>query len=426
MMTMRLDRLNNEPVLELRWVAKRNPFGSVEAAQALLGVLETAGRMRPAVAMGKFSGPFDVAVLAARMQHAKEASSLVLRRLDPEAEYTFYFDADDDKARLVARFMLEEFADESQCNQLVKLLEGLIATAGVAFARAHDEADTALSDDHRQSPLVVPAEIDDVYWLTIWGNELVEKAGRERVTTTPAHRLRELPGGPVMLLTRPTPIDARLPEARHAQARALAHLRPDLDEASIVRRLAERSRRLGVVEPTWSDEIAPLYALLVRDERMADRPTVIERLNARGLEPVTEIREAVLPAQGSATEILDDYDDRAEQLIALLEKQVPNISSFDPAIVPHLDYWAWRFGYAGYDRADVEADLVPAYGAYVALVMIKHLGGTLVPRRKLDESQVVIGGKAYLPFLRARHMLATRDAALSCSMTQFIATAKQG
>ena len=109
-----------------------------------------------------------------------------------------------------------------------------------------------------------------------------------------------------------------------------------------------------------------------------------------------------------------------------LHKEVPNIESFDSAVVPRVDYRLWRFGFADYDRKDVEADLVPAIGAYLALVMVKHLGGTLVPRRNIDEPQVVIGNRAYLPFLRARHALAARDAILDYSLTQFIAVAKRG
>ena len=47
--------------------------------------------------------------------------------------------------------------------------------------------------------------------------------------STPAHRVEELPNGAVLLVTWPIAADFARDEARLAQARAHAHLRPDLD-----------------------------------------------------------------------------------------------------------------------------------------------------------------------------------------------------
>jgi hypothetical protein len=38
-------------------------------------------------------------------------------------------------------------------------------------------------------------------------------------------------------------------------------------------------------------------------------------------------------------------------------------------------------------------------------LLVKHLGGHWVPRRSLLEAAVVVGARAWLPFLRAHHLL---------------------
>lgn len=62
---------------------------------------------------------------------------------------------------------------------------------------------------------------------------------------------------------------------------------------------------------------------------------------------------------------------------------------------------------------------MPAAGAYLGEILVTHLGGRWVPRRDLAESQVVVGSKAWLPFLRARHRLHDRQSILDHSLTQF-------
>lgn len=425
---MKLEGLSAAATLELSWAAKANPLRNPEQLERLLKVLDSMGPLRPTVAMAKFKGPFDVAKLKAKLLRsaAERFVSLVLRNDAPELEYSFFVNAEFEALSLRARFPLALFCDDIVCGRIVSFARELASVVGVQFGRAHDEADTELSDAHRGSPLTVPAEIDDVYWLTVWGADLVERAGRDRVLAAPAHRIEQLAGGAVLVLTSATPGEALTPAGRRAQARALAHLRPERTEEAIFATLVQRSAHLAPVEKRLDADVAPLLELIINDSAKAERERETARLNAFRPPAVTELRESPLPADVDAEDALDDYDDRAEQLIALLHKQVANIESFEPAVVPRVDYWVWRYNYAGYDRNDVETDLIPAFGAYLALVMIKHLDGELVPRRKLDESQVVIGGRAYLPFLRARHALASRDAALDYSMTQFIAVAKRG
>jgi hypothetical protein len=57
-------------------------------------------------------------------------------------------------------------------------------------------------------------------------------------------------------------------------------------------------------------------------------------------------------------------------------------------------------------------------GAYLGELLIKHLGGRWVPRRSLLESAVVVGPRAWLPFLRAHHLLQAPDAPLDFTLSQ--------
>jgi hypothetical protein len=110
----------------------------------------------------------------------------------------------------------------------------------------------------------------------------------------------------------------------------------------------------------------------------------------------------------------------AEQLAALLRRDVPEVLEGGPDSLPRVDYHFWQFDYPGtFGREEIENDLVPAVGAYLGEVLVNHLGGRWVPRRNLDESQVVVGERVWLPFLRARHFLQTKASALDHSLTQF-------
>src|SRR4029450_10100840 len=92
-------------------------------------------------------------------------------------------------------------------------------------------------------------KIYEVSWLNVFGPKLVESVGRERMLSPPAWRVEELPNGSVLLVTWPTATDFASEEARLAQARAHAHLRPDLDFSTVLRTLRERSAALAPLEP---------------------------------------------------------------------------------------------------------------------------------------------------------------------------------
>jgi hypothetical protein len=74
-----------------------------------------------------------------------------------------------------------------------------------------------------------------------------------------------------------------------------------------------------------------------------------------------------------------------------------------------VDYEMWLSEYPTYEREKVERILIPSVGAYLGEVLVARLGGRWVPRRNLEETQVVVGDRAWLPFVRARRYLRTRQ-----------------
>jgi hypothetical protein len=427
---MQFKTLRDAPILELRLFAAENPFARLEAAQALLAAFDGAGPLRPDEALGKFRGPFDPRKLAQQLvkANAKPSALLVsvdLARKDPELRYAIMVSPEDGDFSLRAYFLRSLFADDVARDHLLDLVRALASAVGATFGRAHDDADLQLADAGREFTSA-PARIEDVYWLNLWGPDLVDRAGRERVLSTPAHLVESLPGGRVLLLTRPTPVDFAAPEARRAQARALAHLDPARSEEEIDDELLARSRKLAPVETSWDPDIADLLELTLQDVMKSERPGESEKLNAYRSPPVTEVRDEPLPADTAAASAIDSYDDAAEQLVALLRKDIPEVESMEPSTLPRIDHHLWHFNFAeDYERKDVDEDLVPALGAYVGQMIVERLGGTWLPRRNRDETQVVVGGKAFLPFLRARRALATRQGQIDHSMTKFFREAER-
>src|SRR5262249_30226262 len=134
----------------------------------------------------------------------------------------------------------------------------------VTHATAHSTDDMALAgspnfgrDDETESRNGFD-KVYEVFWLNVFGPKLVETVGRERMLSTPAWRVEELPNGSVLLVTWPTAADFASDEARLAQARAHAHLRPDLNFDTILRGLRERSAMLAPVEPHFHPDMATL------------------------------------------------------------------------------------------------------------------------------------------------------------------------
>jgi hypothetical protein len=55
---------------------------------------------------------------------------------------------------------------------------------------------------------------------------------------------------------------------------------------------------------------------------------------------------------------------------------------------------------------------VPSLGALLARMMVTELGGRWQPRRNLEQTQVILGDRAWLPFLRVNHFVQSRSSAM--------------
>ncbi|NMO20833.1 hypothetical protein HPC49_39190 [Pyxidicoccus fallax] len=322
---------------------------------------------------------------------------------------------------------LSIFTEANRCRQFVEMVRTWATHYPVTHAWANSGSEDALSgapDFGRDTQTSIRDGFDKVYevsWLNVFGPKLVESIGRERVLSTPAHLVEELPSGAVLLVTWPTVADFASDEARQAQARAHAHLRPDLDHDTLLRTLRERSAILAPVEPRFPPALAPLLTRVVDSVHVAYRQRKTAELNAwRPPEP-----DEWLPANAALPPDVQDvdfvrgqYGDLAEGLVALLHTDVPSVFEASPESLTDVDAHFWCKDFLKYRRPEiVDEHLMPAVGAYLGEVLVKHLGGQWIPRKKLEESQVRVGNRVWLPFLRAHRYTRSRQALLDFSLT---------
>lgn len=63
--------------------------------------------------------------------------------------------------------------------------------------------------------------------------------------------------------------------------------------------------------------------------------------------------------------------------------------------------------------------------AYLGEVLVRNLGGEWIPRKKLEESMVRVGNRAWLPFVRAWRYMRSNQSLLDYSLTQFYREAER-
>ncbi|MFY0576783.1 hypothetical protein ACN28S_22795 [Cystobacter fuscus] len=330
---------------------------------------------------------------------------------------------------------LSFFTEEERCHQVVEMVRAWASRYPVSHAKAHSADDTELAGsprfgrDEKTSRKEGFDKVYEVFWLNVFGPKLVETVGRERMLSTPAHRVEELPNGSVLLVTWPTVADFASKEARLAQARAHAHLRPDLDFDTILRSLHERSATLAPVEPRFHPDLAPLLSRVVDRAASHQRQRRIAELNAwQPPEP-----EEWHPADSALPPDVEDmqsarehYRTLAEHLVALLHSEVPSVFKGTPESLTDADFYFWREEFpTSRLREAIDEHAVPALGAYLGEVLVRHLGGRWIPRQKLEEAQVLVGRRIWLPFLRARRSMASRQALLDHSLTQLYRAAER-
>ncbi|MCY1082675.1 hypothetical protein [Archangium lansingense] len=330
---------------------------------------------------------------------------------------------------------LSFFAEAERCRRFVEMVRAWACRYPLPYAKAHSSDDTQLTGfpsfgrDKETWYRDGFDKIYEVFWLNVFGSKLVESVGRERVLSTPAWRVEELPNGCVLLVTWPTAADFASDEARLAQARAHAHLRPDLDFDTILRSLRERSATLAPVEPRFHPDLAPLLSRVVDRTASHERQRKIVELNAWQPPEPEEWRpadSALPPDVDNPGRALEIYSTLAEHLVALLHTQVSSVFDTTPESLTDVDFYFWREDFPKSRlRENIEAYAVPAIGAYLGEVLVRNLGGRWIPRQKLDEAQVLVGNRIWFPFVRARHYMASCQALLDFSLTRLYRVAER-
>jgi hypothetical protein len=425
--------------LELKFYAVANPLaeGSEKIDKLFTALKMHAYEFMPEqVHLGRSWHKFSVDAVKRYLstESPKSASLGLYRKADPSTTSSFFFIGRNAPQGL--RFNMTVpfpyFEDpvhaEERSRTYVSLISALVEVCQPIYGYGHSEADFFLgTDPHKENPHALK-QVYEVYWLNIYGASMVEQIGRERVLTTPVPYIKEFPDGSVLLLSSLTPAGYASDEARIVQARALAHLRNDITEEEALKRLRARSAILAPVERHWDPNIADVLELTLQDVPYVDLQQWIAELNAHHPPEVSEwltVQDALPSNVANVDATIDHYEGlHAEQLAALLRKDVPEVMNASPVSLPLIDYYFWHHDYAsGLKRRFIDEELIPAIGAYLGLLIVRHLGGRWVPRENLDESQVIVGDRVWLPFLRARHYMQSKQAVLDYSLTQFYRTA---
>ncbi|NNC16549.1 hypothetical protein HJC22_12550 [Corallococcus exiguus] len=330
---------------------------------------------------------------------------------------------------------IDLFAEEARCQAFVEMVRAWAIHYPVTHASAHSLADKELADFPsfgRDNETTFRDGFDKVYevcWLNVFGAKLVDTVGRERMRSTPAHRVEELPDGSILLVTWPTAADFATEAARVAQARAWVHLRPDLNFDTVMAILRERSATLAPVEPRFAPDVAALLSRLPEYSSLAQRQRRIAELNAYvPPEPDEWLPlNAALPSDvADPKAALDQYAYFAERLVALLHTPVPSVLKGSPESLTDIDVHFWKETFPDtFERHNIDAIAVPAVGAYLGEVLVKHLGGQWLPRKQWMEAQVRVGDRVWLPFARAHRYMRSTQALLDHSLTQLYRVAER-
>lgn len=406
----------------------------------LLGCVDAhAGELMPDQAsVGKQTVDYSLAAaqqLLAR-QNAERMVTLVLsQRSDPRLFYRFSFMGQAKPPGLWLWLMVpfDYFSaapdPNARSSQFVALVRAIATVCSPQYGWAHHQADIALSDNPARTDPFGPKQVNEIYWLNLLGAPLVRKLGAKRVRSTPRVTLDELPDGSVLLLTRPTPVDFASDEARTAQARALAHLHKNIQYDAALARLRARSAQ-SMPSRSWDPDISPVLDSIIEYVSFEQRQQEVERFNAYRPPAVSEWRPL---AEALPSDVADEVATSreyaslyAEQLAMLLHDKVPAVMQTSAESLPLIDAFMYRMNYpAQFSGAQIDDKLVPAIGGYLGSVLVRRLGGRWIPRRNLDEAQVVIGDRVWLPFLRARHLLQSQQSVLDFSMTQLYREAER-
>jgi hypothetical protein len=442
MKVLKFHELKPEDHLECFFEGTFNPQAALERElEPFFQALERfAGDWMPEVIRGKQHHKYSRAASWKSLEERRDENSTSIglyRTKAPALDMRLGLWFPPDKSELSVGLSLQplSFFTEERSRNFVDMVAAWASHYPVTHAKANSLAENQLADSPnygRDDETMYRDGFDRIYelsWLNVFGPQLVELVGRERMLSTPAHRVEELPTGSILVVTWPTAADFARDEARQAQARAFVHLRPDLDFETVLRTLRERSATLAPVEPRFHPDVAPLLARVVDRALISQRQRRIAEFNAwKPPEP-----EEWLPADAALPSDVTDpkaarehYSLLAEYLVALLHSNVPSVFEQSLGSLTDVDYRFWYDNFPEtFERHNIDARAVPAVGGYLGEVLVRRLGGQWIPRQKLEEAQVRVGNRVWLPFVRAHRYMRSRQSLLDYSLTQLYREAER-
>ncbi len=442
MKVLEFHELKVEDRLQLSFEGTFNPRAVLEhEVEPFLRALEACAKdWMPDVVEGKRRRKYSRAALWKALEEEREEDRTTVglyRTRMPALDMTLRLRLPPLTPRLHVSISVQplSFFTQERCHDFVEMVRAWASHYPVTYARANTLAEDQLADAPsfgRDLQTSVRDGFDQLYqvcWLNIFGPKLIETVGLERMLATPAHRVEALPNGSILLVTWPIAADFTREVAREAQARAFAHLRPDLDFDTVLHTLRERSATLAPVEPRFHPELAPLLSRVVDDVPISQRQRRIAEFNAwQPPEPEEWLpADAALPsdvANPQATR--EHYSLLAEHLVALLHTKVPSVFEATPESLTEVDFSFWHEEFPRiFERHHIDTHAVPAIGAYLGQVLVRHLGGQWIPRENLQEAQVRVGDRVWLPFLRAWRYMRSRQSLLDFSLTHLYRVAER-
>jgi hypothetical protein len=437
------DEWCNDDSLHLRLFSSINPMD--RGFEGLEKVLEAIESLDPGLRPDKMSH------FGRRLNYSRQAlrkrlhesfigntfSLMLVRSQPPEAMVRFASRTNEDGVYCSITLDLRPFSflrepgqAERRAGHLVSFARAMASCLPLTFGLGHSSIDISLGIDPTVRDLSTPRPIYETFWLNVYGPAMVQAIGRQRLLSTPAALMEELPHGAVLWLTRPTPADFDSEEARLAQARALVHLRPELSLDSTLATLRQRSLEFSPIPMEFDPDVADILRMEADFQGvLGGKRALVERFNRYHPPPVSEwlpAAQAPAPDVDNIKAAIDTYESLyAEQLVALFHTDVPQVMGGTVNALPYLDWHLWNAGWGRRLSHEQRETLVPALGAFLGRYLVDVLGGRWVPRKKLEEAAVVIGDRAWLPFLRARHALQNQEAPLDYSCSQLFRTAQR-
>jgi hypothetical protein len=123
---------------------------------------------------------------------------------------------------------------------------------------------------------------------------------------------------------------------------------------------------------------------------------------------------------------LEHYALLAEHLVALFHTQVPSVFEETPESLTDVDLQFWLESFPEvFERHHIDQRAVPAVGAYLGQVLVRRLGGQWIPRKKLEEAQVRVGQRVWLPFVRVSRYMRSSQSLLDFSLSQLYRVAER-